>query len=155
MHLRGEETSLNPLGLAEALLCALAHSAKLDCPDKYIKMKEFVTKMRTTLHECMVNGLGTRDLCGPQGLTTEQFVTAVRERFNGDSISQLQKRYNVPVLNKDGKPQLELDDIDFKAIWRMFDQYDLDKNGSIDVEEFTKMIIKLGVAPKKEYTMVK
>lgn len=30
MHLRGEETSLNPLGLAEALIGALQHSATLD-----------------------------------------------------------------------------------------------------------------------------
>lgn len=153
MHLRGEETSLNPLGLAEALLCALEHSAKLDCPNKYAKMKEFVNKMRKTLHECMVNGLGTRDLCGPQGLTTEHFINAVRERFNGYEISHLQKRYDIPVVNSEDLPPVEMDNVDFDAIKGMFDLYDLDGNGTIDVEEFTKMIIKLGVAPKLDNAM--
>ena len=46
------------------------------------------------------------------------------------------------------KAELIKDNVDFEAIKGMFDLYDVDKNGSIDVEEFSEMIIKLGVAPK-------
>jgi hypothetical protein len=34
--------------------------------------------MRKIIHHLMATGRGTRDLCGPEGLTTEQFVDAVR-----------------------------------------------------------------------------
>ena len=34
-------------------------------------------------HKCRVEGQGTRDLCGPEGLTTEQFVEVVAKRLNG------------------------------------------------------------------------
>merc|ERR1712168_521017 len=152
MHLRGEETSLNPLGLAEALLGGLQHSAKLDCPDKYAQMKVFVDKLRKTMHECMVHGLGTRDLCGPDGLTTEQFITAVSDRFKGVDISELQMRYNIQEEGKKKKSKAEVikEDVDFEAIKGMFDLYDTDASGTIDVDEFCEMMIKLGVAPKKK-----
>ena len=32
----------------------------------------------------------------------------------------------------------------------MFEQYDADGNGAIDIEEFTNLLVKLGVAPQKE-----
>jgi len=146
MHLRGLETSLNPLGLAEALMGGLVHSARLDCPNKYEQMKEFVGKLRKSIHECMVHRLGTRDLCGPEGLTTEQFIEAVQQRFNGEDIAVLQKRYNV-VEEVVKKPQSKKN-VDFEAIRNMFESYDLDHNGKIDVNEFSEMIIQLGVAPK-------
>merc|ERR1712168_1582240 len=147
MHLRGEETSLNPLGLAEALLGGLEHSAKLDCPNKHAQIKQFVDKLRKTMHECMVNRLGTRDLCGPEGLTTEQFIEAVRDRFKGVAIEDLQKRYNIGTFNEDF-PALKKEDVDIPAIKAMFDQFDVDGDGRIDVAEFSDMIIKLNVAPK-------
>jgi hypothetical protein len=31
----------------------------------------FTTKIRLIIHNMMVSGKGTRDLCGPSGLTTE------------------------------------------------------------------------------------
>ena len=157
MHLRGEETSLNPLGLAEALLGGLEHSAKLDCPKKHAQMKKFVEKVRNTMHECMVHGLGTRDLCGPKGLTTEQFIEAVRDRFQGVEIADLQKRYNIESeeeapkeKKKTKKVEVLKEDVDFDAIQGMFGLYDTDGSGTIDVEEFGEMMIKLGVAPKKK-----
>jgi len=148
MHLRGEETSLNPLGLAEALMGGLEHSAKLDCPLKHKEMKKFVEKLRSSIHECMVHRLGTRDLCGPEGLTTEQFIAAVQERFNGEAIEDLQKRYNVPGKVEKVRPKVEKEEVDLEAIKEMFELYDTDGSGKIDVEEFSEMIIKLGVAPK-------
>merc|ERR1712072_75566 len=100
------------------------------------------------MHECMVHGLGTRDLCGPEGLTTEQFIAAVQDRFRGVEISDLQARYNVASKEKVDKAEVIKDNVDFEAIKGMFDLYDVDNNGTIDVDEFSEMIIKLGVAPK-------
>merc|ERR1712194_414179 len=81
MHLRGEETSLNPLGLAEALIGATHHAAQLEIDAGNIgdnaKVQEWGTKLREAMHACMVAGKGTRDLCGPEGLTTEAFIDAV------------------------------------------------------------------------------
>ena len=39
--------------------------------------------LRSIIHKCMVEGQGTRDLCGPEGLTTEQFVEVVAKRLDG------------------------------------------------------------------------
>ena len=82
-HLNGEETSLNPLGMVEALLGAVDHSMKLakasDDADKYDAdgVDDWITAVRSSIHEAMVSGQGTRDLCGPSGLTTEAFVDHV------------------------------------------------------------------------------
>ena len=74
-HQRGEETSLNPLGMVEALIGAMQHAAALDGAsadnDAVVAWTE---NMRRCIHRAMVEGKGTRDLCGPTGLTTEQFV---------------------------------------------------------------------------------
>jgi hypothetical protein len=83
-HGRGEETSLNPLGMVEALVCAMAHAESLQLGGQPGPMSEFALRIRTTLHRCMVEGQGTRDLCGAEGLTTEQFVEVVARRLAGD-----------------------------------------------------------------------
>ena len=46
-------------------------------------MTEFAMSLRSIIHKCMVEGQGTRDLCGPEGLTTEQFVEVVAKRLDG------------------------------------------------------------------------
>lgn len=102
MHLAGKETSLNPLGLAEALIGAVQHSCKLEqakqmmgsrsrpsssslrtiCGEEDCKrLLEFCTKLRSTIHACMASGCGTRDLCGPKGLTTEKFIACVAQHL--------------------------------------------------------------------------
>jgi len=70
---RGEETSLNPLGMADALLSAMNHAAEIH-PD--LKSREqilnFTKTLKTALHNTFRYGQGTRDMSGPTGLTTEQ-----------------------------------------------------------------------------------
>ncbi|KAK3285804.1 isocitrate dehydrogenase (NAD(+)) idh1 [Cymbomonas tetramitiformis] len=80
-HLRGEETSLNPLGLVEALIGAMQHAASLEGGPEAEKIIAFTNNLRKVMHQLMVEGKGTRDLCGPAGLTTEQFIEAVAERI--------------------------------------------------------------------------
>ena len=79
--LAGKETSLNPLGLVEALIGAIQHSVALASGPT--ELHEFATKIRTCIHLAFNNGLGTRDLQGPEGLTTEQFCDAIAEMLNG------------------------------------------------------------------------
>ena len=38
---------------------------------------QYTNVMRKIIHHLMATGRGTRDLCGAEGLTTEQFVDAV------------------------------------------------------------------------------
>jgi len=141
MHLRGEETSLNPLGLAEALIGAMQHSAVLySSEEDKARVFEYTERMRSSMHDCMVAGLGTRDLSGPSGLTTEGFIDQVAKRMAGEAL---------PVSKADAAKAAMMKDVDVEAIKGMFAEYDLDKNGHIDAEEFAQMVVKLGVAPMK------
>ena len=81
-RLRGEETSLNPLGMVEGLIGAMNHAAEVHDVDK-ARTLAFTAKMRAVIHQLFREGKGTRDLCGPTGLTTEQFVDAVARRLDG------------------------------------------------------------------------
>merc|ERR1712032_797123 len=75
-HLRGEETSMNPLGMAVALLGAMDHAAALD-PSNKAAVNKFTFNCKEAIYAAFRDGNGTRDLCGPTGLTTEKFCDAV------------------------------------------------------------------------------
>jgi hypothetical protein len=38
----------------------------------------FAKEIRSSVHRAMAKGHGTKDLCGPEGLSTEDFVKLVR-----------------------------------------------------------------------------
>ena len=76
-RLRGEETSLNPLGMVEGLIGAMNHAA--DVHGGKDRVLPYTAGLRATIHRLFREGRGTRDLCGPGGLTTEQFIDAVAE----------------------------------------------------------------------------
>ena len=65
-HLAGKETSLNPLGLIEALIGAMNHAAKLQydadpsAKETYEKTINFTTTLRLALHNTFRYGQGTR-----------------------------------------------------------------------------------------------
>ena len=80
-RLRGEETSLNPLGMVEGLIGAMNHAADVHNIDRE-RTHAFTAKMRSVIHQLFREGKGTRDLCGPAGLTTEQFIDAVASRLD-------------------------------------------------------------------------
>ena len=154
MHLRGEETSMNPLGLAEALIGAMQHAAVLEAEttgdeSNKEKIHAFTNGIRDAMHAAFISGNGTRDLAGPAGLTTEQFVDKVAEHLsvNGAvNVGSIEKKYN--------QEQIEVreiclkGDLDYDKITGMFSEFDVDASGTIDVHEFTEMLIKLGVAPR-------
>mmetsp|Transcript_18793 Transcript_18793/g.15393 ORF Transcript_18793/g.15393 Transcript_18793/m.15393 type:complete len:88 (+) Transcript_18793:689-952(+) len=70
LHLAGKETSLNPLGLVTALVSAMNHAANVN--GKTEQTLAFTHKLTKVMHNSFSKGYGTRDLCGPAGLTTEQ-----------------------------------------------------------------------------------
>ena len=146
-HNRGEETSLNPLSMMEALIGAMIHSAVLG-KERYPtsdndQLIAFSKKLQTAIHEQMTSEMGgTRDLCGPNGLTTPQFVAAVRARLDAALAGK-----NVPasVATKFNDPY----QVDKEMVRRLFDDIDTDKSGRINFEEFFAGMARLGLLPKK------
>jgi isocitrate dehydrogenase len=138
-HLRGEETSLNPLGMAEALFSAMNHSAALagGAPE----IEEFTSRMRDSVHRLMVAGRGTRDLCGPSGLTTEAFIAAVAEDY-AEAVA--------PPPVEVAQPYEDETNVDDSAIKELFAELDSDGNGSISFDELKRGLRKLNVAPSKK-----
>ena len=128
-HKEGRETSLNPLGLVEALIGAMNHSAALsDDKTEAEKITQFTSKLRDTIHQCMVNDEGTRDLCGPTGLTTEGFVDIVGKRMAGipSGLSRVDS-FNPAAMVGWKK-------LDQEAVRNLFEEFDADKSGVINFE---------------------
>jgi hypothetical protein len=140
MMLAGKETSFNPLGMVEALIGAIQHSATLDTTNKDAIDKYAVT-LRKAMHKTFVDGYGTRDMCGPSGLTTEAFVDKVLEIFTA-----MYEGKDLPATSGAAVVATEVDDAMVKTL---FDTYDLNADGAINLEEFKNALVKLGVAPMK------
>eukprot|EP01060_Flectonema_neradi_P029783 TRINITY_DN419_c1_g2_i1.p1 TRINITY_DN419_c1_g2~~TRINITY_DN419_c1_g2_i1.p1 ORF type:complete len:533 (+),score=151.79 TRINITY_DN419_c1_g2_i1:172-1599(+) len=145
LHQKGEETSFNPLGMVEAIIGAMDHSASFAGGETEIDVHNFTKLLRKAVHTSFRAGEGTRDMCGPAGLTTEDFVDVVAKRLKrylaGDFSEKVTgaatpKRKNDPTY-----------DVDTEAVRQMFDKYDKNGDGTIDIEEFESMVVKLGVAP--------
>jgi hypothetical protein len=136
-HLRGEETSLNPLGMVEALIGAMNHAA--DLSGAPAEVHTFTARLRSIIHATMVAGKGTRDLCGPSGLTTEQFIDTVADQLRGEKIS----------TSATFDPIVDDADVDTTALKQLFDELDADKNGVIDFDELKRGLRRLNVLPRK------
>jgi isocitrate dehydrogenase len=156
-HLAGKETSLNPLGLVEAIIGAMEHSATLqleksptDPEQERIRDQifNFTHTLRTALHNTFRYGQGTRDMSGPSGFTTEDFIRKVAWRL---------QRYLAVQYDEAPPPKLQEPDrrfrrnynIDQEAVSVMFHKYDKNKDGFIDFDEFTRMLVKMNLAPTK------
>jgi len=149
-HLRGEETSMNPLGMVVALLGAMDHAAMLAGESE--KVTKFTTECKAAVYKAFQTGNGTRDLNGPSGLTTEKFVDWV--------AAELEVKMASPTLSDpEAMPAQEASpsrkfrkaykNIDETAMQKFFDKFDTDANGSISFEEFVDMTMELGIAPLK------
>mmetsp|Transcript_18298 Transcript_18298/g.50449 ORF Transcript_18298/g.50449 Transcript_18298/m.50449 type:complete len:153 (+) Transcript_18298:59-517(+) len=135
-------------------MAAMTHAAVLKekqlGPASSKPILQFTGKMRAGMETAFVNGLGTRDLAGPQGLTTEKFVDAVAELIDGKSVESLKPKYqqvSVPVVQLPTKT--EGDEFDTELIRSLFQQLDINGDGSVTLEEFEKGLKRLNVAPRK------
>jgi len=154
MHLEGKETSLNPLGMTEALIGAITHSAELEyhanrgdieVQRRHAKILNWCTTLRQAIHNTFRYGQGTRDMSGPEGFTTEDFVAKVAWRL--DRYLGMQEDDEPPMLSEPSREYLRQYNVDKDAVQAMFQKYDKDKSGTIDFDEFARMLVKLGVAP--------
>ena len=146
-HLRGKETSLNPLGLVEALLGAMKFATEID-PHGDPRVHDFCDDVRTTIHKAFVSGHGTRDICGPEGLTTEAFVDVVGSVLDRSAPRTI---LNVPPalrLTKPAPPKKKWTEEENQLIRKLFNELDEDNNGMLDLGEFNEAIVRLGIQPK-------
>jgi isocitrate dehydrogenase len=146
-HLRGEETSFNPLGMIEAVIGAMNHAATLE-PSNQAAILEYTTSLRQVLHRRFVVGQGTRDMQGPSGLTTEAFTECVADRLN--RVLNKMARYQDPekeVVKVPDRKHRRNYGVDTAVVKEMFDKFDEDKNGTISYDEFEEMCNVLGIAP--------
>lgn len=154
-HLAGKETSLNPLGLVEALIGAMQHAATLqadahpddqEMQDTMAKIMNFTETLRTAIHNTFRYGQGTRDMSGPSGFTTEDFIAKVAWRLHRYLAAQLEES-PPPVLGEPPRRFRRNYDVDREAVVKLFNKYDKDGNGKICLEEFEDMLMHMGVAP--------
>eukprot|EP00913_Durusdinium_trenchii_P009555 g8978.t1 len=143
---------MNPLGMVVALLGAMDHAAALN-PASQAEVTKFTVSCREAVYEAFRTGNGTRDLVGPNGLTTEKFEWVAKnlearmakegpaEVFTGEEVQvtqapskKLRKRYQA---------------VDEDAMKAFFDKFDTDANGTISFDEFVDMTLDLGIAPLK------
>mmetsp|Transcript_5007 Transcript_5007/g.8950 ORF Transcript_5007/g.8950 Transcript_5007/m.8950 type:complete len:527 (-) Transcript_5007:5-1585(-) len=149
-HLRGEETSMNPLGMVVALLGAMDHAAALE-PAKQAEMLHFTSCCKEAMYHAFQTGKGTRDMAGAEGLTTEQFVEAVAQDMEERLVTG--KAPVAKKVDKAVKPSRKFRrnyKVDEKKMRSLFSRFDVDGNGQINFEEFTSMALELGIAPLEE-----
>lgn len=159
-HLAGKETSLNPLGLVEAMIGAMQHASMLDAekhPDDKaklevkLKIRNFTETLREAMHNTFRYGQGTRDMSGPSGFTTEDFIAKVAWRLQRYLAMQGEEVPPPELVEPTRKYRRNLN-IDVEAVNKMFQKYDKDGDGMIDYTEFENMMIKLNLAPKTKRT---
>ena len=81
------------------------------------------------------------------GFTTEDFIKKVAWRLERYLIQGEDE--SAPVLGEPDRAFRRNHAVDDDAVKDMFAQYDTDGNGAIDIDEFTNLLVKLGVAPQK------
>jgi len=86
-HLKGNETSLNPLGLIEALLGAMNYAEEMQ--NTSYDIRNFNTLLRNNIHDLFRSNKGTRDICGSNGLTSEQFIYELSNKMNDISKNEM------------------------------------------------------------------
>mmetsp|Transcript_24880 Transcript_24880/g.59062 ORF Transcript_24880/g.59062 Transcript_24880/m.59062 type:complete len:561 (+) Transcript_24880:126-1808(+) len=154
-HLAGKETSLNPLGLVEAMIGAMQHAATLDVEKNpgdeskaIVKAKVFnyTETLREAIHNTFRYGQGTRDMSGPSGFSTEDFISKVAWRLQR-YLAMQDEEAPPPVLHEPSRKFRRNLDVDTEAVNKMFQKYDKNGDGLIDYEEFEHMMIKLNLAP--------
>ena len=155
-HLAGKETSLNPLGLVEAMIGAMQHAAQLqvdknptdiEAQTVQAKVMNFTTTLRTAMHNTFRYGQGTRDMTGPSGFTTEDYIAKVAWRLKR-YLAMQDEEAPPPTLHEPERQYRRNYDVDLEAVNVMFQKYDTNNDGKIDFEEFTKMLVKLNLAPQ-------
>jgi isocitrate dehydrogenase len=156
-HLAGKETSFNPLGMVEAMIGAMDHSASLALKanpndaatvDMHDKVSTYTKTLRLAMHNTFRYGQGTRDMSGPEGYTTEEFIKKVGWRL-GRYLENLEEASPPPILEEPEMSYRRNYDVDHTALRKLFENYE-DGSGKLEYKKFAKMLTKMGVAPTKD-----
>ena len=154
-HLAGKETSLNPLGLVEAMIGAMQHAATLDAENfpedsekEIIKAKvfNFTETLREAMHNTFRYGQGSRDMSGPSGFTTEEYIAKVAWRLER-YLAMQSDEVPPPELQEPERKLRRNYDVDVEGMNKLFKKYDTNGDGQIDYQEFEAMMVKLNLAP--------
>lgn len=137
---------------------------------KLTSIKHFTSLVRKALYDAYCNNECTKDMISDANnianiqdgknrgyLTTEEFVDRVAFRL-GNYIASEESHtiLNQDVLTLcqgDGKQIVQRkipkkENVDRRRLKEIFDEFDTNKNGAIDINEFEDMMISLGIAPK-------
>ncbi len=144
---------MNPLGLVEALIGAMNHSALLtqqrDPSQPAEPILNFTKNLKSAIHNTFRYGQGTRDMCGPDGLTTEVFIDKVAWRLGRYVFAHEEEICPKETL----RPKLKYRsnyDVDRTALQNLFNEFDKNKNGTLNIDELEEMLATLGIAPMKD-----
>ncbi len=147
---------MNPLGMVEALIGGMNHAAILQYEgdsskkDIHDKVLNYTSTLRLAMHNTFRYGQGTRDMAGPTGFTTEDFIDKVAWRL-GRYLSDQVEKEAPPVLEEpDRSYRRGFDNIDMARLHREFDKYDKEGTGRVGFKDFAKMLVKMGIAPEKK-----
>jgi len=88
-------------------------------------------------------------MAGPTGFTTEDFIDKVAWRL-GRYLADDRERETPPVLEEPDRAfRRQFSNVDMPKLHAMFDKYDRDGTGKIGFKDFSKILVKLGIAPVK------
>ncbi|CAE7250509.1 unnamed protein product [Symbiodinium microadriaticum] len=144
---------MNPLGMVVALFGAMDHAAVLENDPKILELTQrFTGCARAAVYAAFRDGRGTRDMVGPNGLTTEKFVDSVAEDLSrrlvsADGTVLAPKAEAAAEPQKVSRKYRRNYKVDEKAMQDMFNRFDTDSSGKIDFEEFVELALELGIAP--------
>lgn len=151
-HLRGEKTSMNPLGMVVALLGAMEHAVALD-QNADREVLRWTGHCREAMYAAFREGKGTCDIAGPGGLSTEEFVEWVGAEIDKRMKSGKMAEPYTPPAQEEMAPSRKFrrafEQIDEKAMKTFFNRFDKDDSGAISFQEFADMTLELGIAPLK------
>jgi len=88
-------------------------------------------------------------MSGPSGFTTEDFVRKVAWRLQRYLNAQFEEAPPPILFEEPDRKYRRNYDIDEEAVNAMFAKYDKNGDGNIDFEEFTHMLVRMNLAPKK------
>ena len=112
-----------------------------------LKILNFTETLREAMHNTFRYGQGTRDMSGPSGFTTEDFIEKVAWRLQRYLAKQDEEVPPPELVEPTRKYRRNLS-IDSEAVNKMFQKFDKNGDGLIDYTEFENMMIKLNLAPK-------
>lgn len=140
--------------MVEALIGALEHALFLHLgSEKNVEedpLHEFTSRLRRIIHRAMVEGKGTRDISGPQGLTTEAFISYVAGLIKKTSPEmKLQRKAQEKRQLKPVREASVRSNFDEEGMRQFFESLDKNNDKKIDFDEFCEGMIKLGVYPRK------